>query len=44
MINWSNHFLFSFILSYLKPYNFVQTNVHNQIEIVTWNYIIMYKY
>ena len=28
------------IIIYLRPYNYVQTNDYNQIEIITWNYII----
>ena len=31
------------VISYLKPYNCVQTNVYYLIEIITWKHKIVYK-
>ena len=32
------------IISYFKPYNILQIIIYYQIEIVIWNYIIMYRF
>ena len=35
--------LLRIIISYLKPYNCMQTNEYYYIEIITWNHITMCK-
>ena len=43
IVTWSYNCLLRIIISYLKPYYYVQTNDYYQIEIITWNHIIVYK-
>ena len=41
VVTWSNNYLLRFVISYLKPSNYMQTNDYYDIEMIIWNHIII---
>ena len=41
IVTWNYHCLLRIIISYLKLYNYVQTNNFYWIEIIAWNHILI---
>ena len=43
-VTWSSNCLLKVkLISYLKPFNYVQTNKNNYLKTYTWNYISVCK-